>query len=172
MTQRYLSAKGVQAKVQYSFGATEAKVPDIVDAIVELTETGSALRAAGLRIIDELLVSHTELMATASFFSPRSRFRISSSVRSGCFATKSSSHRSYALSGERLCPVPGFAATLPVLVHRSSQRTVVEGARLSTRAASRRLSPSSTIETARSRKSFEYPFPIASLRRCRRNTRI
>jgi ATP phosphoribosyltransferase len=63
MTQRYLSANGVQANVQYSFGATEAKVPDIVDAIVELTETGSALRAAGLRIIDELLVSHTELMA-------------------------------------------------------------------------------------------------------------
>jgi ATP phosphoribosyltransferase len=49
--------------VQHSHGATEAKVPDIVDAVVELTETGSALRAAGLRIVDELLVSHTELMA-------------------------------------------------------------------------------------------------------------
>ncbi len=63
LTQRFLSAKGVEAKVQHSHGATEAKVPDIVDAVVELTETGSALRAAGLRIIDELLVSHTELMA-------------------------------------------------------------------------------------------------------------
>ena len=63
LTQRFLSAKGVEAKVQHSHGATEAKVPDIVDAVVELTETGSALRAAGPRIIDELLVSHTELMA-------------------------------------------------------------------------------------------------------------
>src|SRR5205085_2864133 len=63
LTQRFLSAKGVEAKVQHSHGATEAKVPDIVDAVVELTETGSALRAAGLKIIDELLVSHTELMA-------------------------------------------------------------------------------------------------------------
>jgi ATP phosphoribosyltransferase len=63
MTQRFLSANGVEAHVEYSYGATEAKVPDIVDAVVELTETGSALRAAGLRIIDELLVSHTELFA-------------------------------------------------------------------------------------------------------------
>ncbi len=63
LTQRFLSSKGVQAAVQHSHGATEAKVPDIVDAVVELTETGSALRAAGLRIIDELLVSHTELFA-------------------------------------------------------------------------------------------------------------
>lgn len=63
LTQRFLADNGVEALVQHSHGATEAKVPDIVDAVVELTETGSALRAAGLRIIDELLVSHTELFA-------------------------------------------------------------------------------------------------------------
>ncbi|MBA2610058.1 MAG: ATP phosphoribosyltransferase [Actinobacteria bacterium] len=63
MTQRYLSEKGIRADVQYSHGATEAKIPDIVDAVVEFTETGSGLRAAGLRIIDELLVSGTVLMA-------------------------------------------------------------------------------------------------------------
>ncbi|HUR78171.1 MAG TPA: ATP phosphoribosyltransferase [Acidimicrobiales bacterium] len=63
LTKRFLSAKGVHATVEHSHGATEAKVPDIVDAVVELTETGSALRAAGLKIIDEILVSHTELMA-------------------------------------------------------------------------------------------------------------
>ncbi|HUR78214.1 MAG TPA: ATP phosphoribosyltransferase [Acidimicrobiales bacterium] len=62
-TQRYLGEKGINADVQYSHGATEAKVPDIVDAVVEFTETGSGLRAAGLRIIDELLVSGTVLMA-------------------------------------------------------------------------------------------------------------
>ena len=49
--------------MELSYGATEAKVPDIADAVVELTETGSALRAAGLRIIDTVLVSHTELIA-------------------------------------------------------------------------------------------------------------
>ena len=73
LTQRFLSAKGVQANVQHSHGATEAKVPDIVDAVVELTETGSALRAAGLRIIDELLVSHTELMANKQAYADPSK---------------------------------------------------------------------------------------------------
>lgn len=68
LTTRFLSSKGVDAVVSYSHGATEAKVPDIVDAVVELTETGSALRAAGLRIIDELLVSHTELMANKTAY--------------------------------------------------------------------------------------------------------
>lgn len=63
LTKRYLAAKGVEADVQFSHGATEAKIPDIVDAVVEITETGSAIRAAGLRIIEELLVSHTEVMA-------------------------------------------------------------------------------------------------------------
>src|SRR5690606_31277811 len=55
----------------------------------------------------------------------------------------------------RLYPVPGFAATLPVLSLRSSQGAAVEGARWRIRATSRRLSPSSTIKTARSRKSFK-----------------
>jgi ATP phosphoribosyltransferase len=68
LTQRFLSAKGVQAKVQFSHGATEAKVPDIVDVVVDLTETGSALRAAGLRIVDTILVSYTELIANPAAF--------------------------------------------------------------------------------------------------------
>lgn len=68
LTRRYLAAKGVEANVQFSHGATEAKIPDIVDAVVEITETGSAIRAAGLRIIEELLVSHTELMANKNAY--------------------------------------------------------------------------------------------------------
>ncbi len=63
LTQRYFEGRGVDADIRLSYGATEAKVPDIVDCIVEITETGSALRAAGLRIIDEILVSYTELVA-------------------------------------------------------------------------------------------------------------
>jgi ATP phosphoribosyltransferase len=63
ITRRALEAVGVEAEISLSYGATEAKVPDIADAVVELTETGAALRAAGLRSIHTLLVSHTELIA-------------------------------------------------------------------------------------------------------------
>jgi ATP phosphoribosyltransferase len=63
LTQRFFERHGLDVDVQLSYGATEAKVPDIVDAIVELTETGSSLRAAGMKIIDIILVSHTELVA-------------------------------------------------------------------------------------------------------------
>ncbi len=62
-TRRFLEQKGVKAKVFTSHGATEAKIPDIVDAIVDLTETGSSLRKAGLKIIETLLTSRTELIA-------------------------------------------------------------------------------------------------------------
>ena len=63
LTTRALAAKGVDAEVSLSYGATEAKVPDIADCVVEITETGRALRAAGLRIIHTLLTSHTEVIA-------------------------------------------------------------------------------------------------------------
>src|SRR5258708_21444434 len=62
LTRRYLDAAGVKAVVIPSYGATEAKVPDIVDAIVDLTETGSPLRKNGLRVLDTLLTSHTDLV--------------------------------------------------------------------------------------------------------------
>ncbi|HEX4830062.1 MAG TPA: ATP phosphoribosyltransferase [Trebonia sp.] len=63
LTARFLADNGVRALVVPSYGATEAKVPDIVDAIVDLTETGSSLRKNGLRILDTLLTSYTELVA-------------------------------------------------------------------------------------------------------------
>jgi ATP phosphoribosyltransferase len=63
LTRRFFEKNGVDADVRLSYGATEAKIPDIADAVVEITETGRALRAAGLRIIDTLLVSNTELVA-------------------------------------------------------------------------------------------------------------
>jgi len=63
LTQRFFADLGIEADVRLSYGATEAKIPDIVDCIVELTETGRALRAAGLRIIDTVLTSSTELIA-------------------------------------------------------------------------------------------------------------
>ena len=63
LTRRFFESAGIEAQIALSYGATEAKVPDIVDAVVEITETGRALRAAGLRIIDILLTSYTELIA-------------------------------------------------------------------------------------------------------------
>jgi ATP phosphoribosyltransferase len=63
LTRRFLAGRGIAADVQVSYGATEAKVPDIADAVVEITETGRALRAAKLRIIETILVSYTELVA-------------------------------------------------------------------------------------------------------------
>jgi ATP phosphoribosyltransferase len=63
LTRRYFERHGIEADIQLSYGATEAKVPDIVDVVVDITETGRAIKAAGLRIIDTLLTSFTELIA-------------------------------------------------------------------------------------------------------------
>ncbi len=63
LTRRFFAAKGIEADVRLSYGASEAKIPDIADCIVDITETGRALRAAGLRIIDTILVSYTEVIA-------------------------------------------------------------------------------------------------------------
>lgn len=65
LTERYFQRIGVRTRIVPSYGATEAKVPDIVDAIVDITETGSSLRKNGLRILDTLLTSYTELVANA-----------------------------------------------------------------------------------------------------------
>jgi ATP phosphoribosyltransferase len=63
LTQRFLEGKGVSAHIEFSWGATEVKVPDLVDAIVDITETGSSLRANKLRIIDTIMESYPQLIA-------------------------------------------------------------------------------------------------------------
>jgi len=63
LTRQFLEGKGVQAEVEFSWGATEVKVPDMVDAIVDLTETGNSLVANKLRIVDTLLKTNTKLIA-------------------------------------------------------------------------------------------------------------
>jgi ATP phosphoribosyltransferase len=62
-TKRYLDSYGVKAKVEFSWGATEVKPPELADAIVEVTETGSSLRANKLRIVETVLESNTQLIA-------------------------------------------------------------------------------------------------------------
>jgi len=73
----YLAENGVTAEVEFSWGATEAKVPELVDAIIEVTETGSSLRANNLRIVDTVLESTTRLIANKnSWADPARRERI------------------------------------------------------------------------------------------------
>jgi ATP phosphoribosyltransferase len=65
-TKKWFAAQGVSAKIEFSWGATEVKVPDLVDAIVDITETGSSLRANKLRIVATLLETNTKLIANKS----------------------------------------------------------------------------------------------------------
>ncbi len=77
ITRQYLKENGVNAEVEFSWGATEVKVPDLVDAIVDLTETGNSIRANKLRIVDTLLYTNTVLIANkASWENPEKRKKI------------------------------------------------------------------------------------------------
>ena len=77
LTERYLEARGVRASVEFSWGACEIKVPELVDAIVVNTETGSSLRAHNLRILDTILTSTTRLIAgTVAWEDPWKRAKI------------------------------------------------------------------------------------------------
>jgi len=81
LTRRYFEKHGVDAEVTLSYGATEAKVPEIADAVVELTETGRALRAAGLKIVDTILVSSTELIANPEAYAHPERRKAMEQIR-------------------------------------------------------------------------------------------
>jgi ATP phosphoribosyltransferase len=74
---RYFAEKKVDVTIEFSWGATEVKVPDLVDAIVDITETGSSLRANKLRIVDTLLETNTKLIANKnSWANPAKRRKI------------------------------------------------------------------------------------------------
>jgi ATP phosphoribosyltransferase len=77
LTRRFLADKGVEAEIEFSWGATEVKVPDMVDAIVDLTETGNSLIANKLRIVETLLKTNTKLIANKeSWANPIKRQKI------------------------------------------------------------------------------------------------
>ena len=77
ITRQFLKENGVNAEVEFSWGATEVKVPDLVDAIVDLTETGNSIRANNLRIVDTLLNTNTVLIANkVSWENPAKRKKI------------------------------------------------------------------------------------------------
>ncbi len=77
ITKRYLAANKVEAEVEFSWGATEIKAPAFVEAIVEITETGSSLRANNLRVVETILESHTKLIANKQAWeTPAKRVKI------------------------------------------------------------------------------------------------
>ena len=80
-TKRYLAKNGVTAKVEFSWGATEVKPPELADAIVEVTETGSSLRANKLRIIETVLESNTQLIANTSSWTDAGKRRKLEDIR-------------------------------------------------------------------------------------------
>lgn len=79
VTKKFLADKGVEADVEFSWGATEVKVPDLVDAIADITETGSSLRANNLRIVDTMLYTNTKFIANKTAWeNPEKRKKIES----------------------------------------------------------------------------------------------
>ncbi|MFK5920610.1 MAG: ATP phosphoribosyltransferase [Verrucomicrobiota bacterium] len=68
LVERYLEENGVEAEVEFSWGATEVKVPELVDAIVDITETGSSLKANNLRIMDTLMESYPQFISNTESF--------------------------------------------------------------------------------------------------------
>jgi ATP phosphoribosyltransferase len=81
LTRRFLEKHGINAQISFSYGATEAKIPEIADAVVDLTETGSSLRAAGLKILDTILVSYTELIANPTAYANTGKRRAMEQLR-------------------------------------------------------------------------------------------
>ena len=81
VTRRYLEKHGVKAKVEFSWGATEVKPPVLADAIVEVTETGSSLRANKLRIMDTVLESNTQLIANVDSWADAGKRRKLEDIR-------------------------------------------------------------------------------------------
>ena len=80
-TRRYLERNGVTAKVEFSWGATEVKPPTLADAIVEVTETGSSLRANNLRIVETVLESNTQLIANTTAWKDTAKRRKLEDIR-------------------------------------------------------------------------------------------
>jgi ATP phosphoribosyltransferase len=81
ITERYLAAHGVTARVEFSWGATEAKLPELADAIAAVTETGSSLGADKLRVVGTILESHTQLIANVRAWHDRRQRRKLEDVR-------------------------------------------------------------------------------------------
>jgi ATP phosphoribosyltransferase len=115
ITRQYLKDNSVNAEVEFSWGATEVKVPDLVDAIVDLTETGNSIRANNLRIVDTLLYTNTVLIANKkSWEDPEKRKKIESIAMLLQAALEANNKVGLKLNIER-AKLEGVLADLPAL---------------------------------------------------------
>jgi ATP phosphoribosyltransferase len=115
VTRNYFARRNVQVKVEFSWGATEVKPPMLADAIVEITETGSSLRANRLRIIDTVMESATQLIVnTKAWSDPARRNKIENLALMLCGAIYAQGRVGLMLN-VRTASLPGVLAVLPAL---------------------------------------------------------
>ncbi len=129
-TKRYLAENGVNAKVEFSWGATEVKPPELADAIVEVTETGSSLRANKLRIIETVLESNTQLIANVdSWEDPEKRRKLEdiTMLLQGAIAALGKVGLMLNVRRADLSAVSGCAAGAPEADHLHPQRRGLAG---------------------------------------------
>ncbi len=115
LTQGYLARHGVTADVEFSWGATEVKPPRLADAIVEVTETGSSLKANNLRIVDEVIQSTTRLIANRDYWRDdwkREKLEGIALMLQSCLAAEG---KVGLLMNVRRVDLPGILAGLPAL---------------------------------------------------------
>lgn len=115
LTKRYLAENGVTADVEFSWGATEVKAPELVDAIVELTETGSSLRANRLRIVETILTSTTRLIANKAAWqdsNKRAKIEQMAVLLKGALEAE---HKVLLKMNARKADIPAVTRTLPAL---------------------------------------------------------
>lgn len=126
ITRQFLKDNGVNAEVEFSWGATEVKVPDLVDAIVDLTETGNSLRANKLRIVDTLLYTNTVLIANKASWEDRwKREKIETIAMLLQSALEASSKVGLKLNVEK-SKLDGILADLPALRNPTINRLTDE----------------------------------------------
>ena len=114
-TKRYLAKNGVKAKVEFSWGATEVKPPELADAIVEVTETGSSLRANKLRILETVLESNTQLIANRGSWNDEWKRRKLGDIRMLLEGAMNALGKVGLLLNVRSNDLPAVLAVLPAL---------------------------------------------------------
>jgi ATP phosphoribosyltransferase len=127
LTKRFLSSRGVSAHVEFSWGATEVKVPDLVDAIVDVTETGSSLRANKLRILETILESSPQIIANKTAYQdPWKRAKLDTVVLllQGAFAARDQVGLKMNLPESQL---PALLAQLPSLRNPTVAKLAQDG---------------------------------------------
>ncbi len=115
-TKRYLAEKGVRAKVEFSWGATEVKPPELADAIVEVTETGSSLRANKLRILETVLESTTQLIANLDSWQDPDKRRKLEDIAMLLQGAMAALGKVGLMLNVRRCDLPTVLDTLPALL--------------------------------------------------------